>query len=550
MSETTPTENSESPLGWRLAFIVAALGVLAFGLSLLNDFVYDDHYYVKGNVWLRSWENLWPLLSDPETKSHGDPHSKPFWRPLRNVHYLVEYTLVGQRPMLYHLSNLLWHAAAILGLFGALRRVGFSPFVTFTAAAFFAAHPAQTEAVAWIKERDGVMGGAFLFWALYFALGRSWWSAAGATCLYACALLSKENYVIYGPLVLIALVGARRIGGREVCTRRDAIVVGLAAVVGFAFLAARHAILGGSTPADEPMGGYQGTTMLMLGRVFLEYARVIVAPWMQTVNYDWISSAALPAIVGHALMWGWLLSAVALIRRAPGYAFGVLWFFAAMLPYLHVLPMLMWLAVRFLYIPIVGIGVIVGWGLEKVLAGRRLGYRDLPAEWTVAVLLALAMTFGSAMQTLHWRNDLTLWTREYEMFPEQPRVAVSYAENLVRFRYYEDALAVLSAYPYGRHPQFDPLAVRARIDALQMTGEEELALEQARSALRQFPQDPRLLLRSGYLEAYFGDIDRSVESWKLLLKLEPHRTEDLRRLIDNLRDQGESEKAARLEGLR
>jgi hypothetical protein len=79
------------------------------------------------------------------------------WHPLTWLSLMLDATVAGTRPGVFHASNVLLHLTAAVLLFLALDRmtgaVGRSGFV----AALFAVHPLHVESVAWVAERKDVL---------------------------------------------------------------------------------------------------------------------------------------------------------------------------------------------------------------------------------------------------------------------------------------------------------------------------------------------------------------------------------------------------------
>lgn len=521
-----PGSKTAAGIEWRPALLLGLLAMATFSLSLLNDFVYDDHFYVKGNRWIRDWANLPAFFLDPGTKAEGVAAAADFWRPLRNVSYLIDYQIAGLRPAWFHLTNLLLHGIATAGLFAVLRRAGGSMFLACAAAAFFAVHPAQTESVAWIKERDGVLSGAFLMWALFLALGGRG-ARVEAMVLLAAALLSKESAVVYTPL----LAGLCWVRGDF--RKRDGIVLCGAAALTGGFLLLRHAMLGGTAQTSLPPGGTWGTTVYTMGEVFLRYLGHVFAPFALEIDYSWMEPAAGFAPLAVA---GWVAVLALLVAMIIGgrgnrwVALGIGWFLVALIPYSNLVPMTQWMAVRFLYLSLAGAGIALAALAESCLAGRRLPYRDLPTERTLAAVLVALLAFLSTQETLLWRNDLTLWSRAYERRPGDPRTMAFVAEHLNRFGDSEAALDVLDAFPFGSGNEHDELATKARIDALLAVERDTEALALARGETPRFPQSARLYLLLGFLEVRAGNRDAAMAAWEQALAIAPNNVN----VIDNL----------------
>jgi len=139
------------------------------------------------------------------------------WHPLTWVSHLVDWRLYGGKAGGHHVTNVLFHLANTLLLFGVLRRLTGAMWRSAFVAALFGLHPLHVESVAWVAERKDVL--STLFWLLtLWAYGRyagspvsSLQSPAGrkqwyglALAFFAFGLLSKPMVVTL-PLVLLLL---------------------------------------------------------------------------------------------------------------------------------------------------------------------------------------------------------------------------------------------------------------------------------------------------------------------------------------------------------
>lgn len=188
----------------RTALFAAALVLLAFaahGVSIGNEWIWDDDAYVTHNETLRSPEGLGRIWTDR--------HATPQYYPLVHTSFWVERRLWGEAPAGYHLDNVLLHALAsvlLWRLLVALRMRG-----AWLGAALFCVHPVTVESVAWVTERKNVL-------SLALALGSAlcWWTArrrpgrlVAAVVLFGGALLAKTVTASL-PLVLALLCWWRR----------------------------------------------------------------------------------------------------------------------------------------------------------------------------------------------------------------------------------------------------------------------------------------------------------------------------------------------------
>jgi protein O-mannosyl-transferase len=83
------------------------------------------------------------------------------WHPLTWLSLMTDAQIYGVRAGGFHVTNLLRHVGAVLGLLAALVRMTgrFRP--SYVVAALFALHPLHVQSVAWIGERKGLLSTLF-----------------------------------------------------------------------------------------------------------------------------------------------------------------------------------------------------------------------------------------------------------------------------------------------------------------------------------------------------------------------------------------------------
>ena len=86
------------------------------------------------------------------------------WHPLTWLSHALDCQIYGLKPFGHHFTNLFFHIANSLLLFGLLRRMTGATWASAFVAALFAWHPTHVESVAWVSERKDVLS-AF-FWML------------------------------------------------------------------------------------------------------------------------------------------------------------------------------------------------------------------------------------------------------------------------------------------------------------------------------------------------------------------------------------------------
>jgi tetratricopeptide (TPR) repeat protein len=404
-----------------LALLLASLA--AFAPSLGAGFTYDDFPVVLGDPAVTS-----PRLAD--TFAEG-------WhaRPLRALTLRLDRALFGEAPAGYHLHSVLWHAACVLLLHRFLLRLGAGPAGAFLGALLFAWHPVHVEAVANVSNRKEPLCLAFsllscLAWVRALearGLRRGLWAGASVAGLWA-ALLAKQVAVAL-PLALLAYEACCVPRERRLLLARPRLLAAgaLAGAALLAFEVARTVDLG-ALEASHSLKGWSGelsieAVVLSSARAFWRHAQLLVLPIGQCPDHTLALSRSL-AEPATALAWVALAALVAfslaLTRRAPLAAFGLLWMLVHWLPVSNLVPTAFLVAERYLYVPSVGLSVLVAWAVPA-LAAALPGPGAHRAAAALAALFLVALGLTTARTASRWHGGETLWAWALECNPASHR---------------------------------------------------------------------------------------------------------------------------------
>lgn len=188
--------------------LVCVLGLLVAGLVVFGQVVSFDAINVDD-----------PIYLDPPFKGGGLVASikgaftdltSNLWHPLTRLSFSFEWWLFGEgRPGVHHATNLILHLSSGVLVRACFRELRYSRMVSFFVAALFLVHPVQSEAVAWISSRKGVLGTAFLLGSAFCFLRnmrrRTTILAAGVHLLLLASLLSTPVGVVAPGLFFFAL---------------------------------------------------------------------------------------------------------------------------------------------------------------------------------------------------------------------------------------------------------------------------------------------------------------------------------------------------------
>ncbi len=186
---------------WLLSLLFV-LGALAMYVPALNgEFIWDDvEVYIVKNQLLR---DPWGLYKFWFTNEPLD------YFPLTYTTFWLEWQLVEDHTLLYHLNNVLIHAATSVGVYLLMKQLNV-PWAGWLAVVFLV-HPIQVESVAWIAQRKTVLSVLFGVYAIWlYALSQEKSSqrmALWALVAYTLSLTAKPTLITLPvALALVELV--------------------------------------------------------------------------------------------------------------------------------------------------------------------------------------------------------------------------------------------------------------------------------------------------------------------------------------------------------
>ena len=385
---------------------------LLYAPALTADFVWDARAKVLGSDFIHEPANLGEVLTGRVLGRDVLDNN----RPGNLLSLMVDAALWGRRPAGYHATSITLHAAVCAMLFLLLARLlpGQGTWAAFLGAAAFAVHPLNCEAVSEVSYREDMLvtGSmlAALFAAMAFMRKPGVWRnfALGAFCCTALlfGVSAKENGAA-GPVILAGYWLLWRRGERR------GPWVGLVAagfVVVGGFLAARfalapeHSIIFTSKAAR--LGGSLAGTLRIQPQIWAMQFTQIVFPHDLCADYSPYSLRNFTLGMATGILAAVICGHLFLALRDRGFALGAIVFWAGLLPVANLVPLYRPMADRFLYLPLVGLAMMLARGLDaadRLRSEARVTVYCGVAAWICAMGL---MTFEREPV---WHDSLALW---------------------------------------------------------------------------------------------------------------------------------------------
>jgi tetratricopeptide (TPR) repeat protein len=195
-------------------FLNVLVFVFAFALfanSIPNNYNLDDELVtINHHLTSKGISAIPEIFRSPYYKDeHGYSYE---YRPVVLTSFAIEHQFFGDNPHVSHFFNVFLYALCCVLLYQVLLLLfnTYSPILILAITLIFAAHPAHTEVVCSIKNRDEILALLFSLLAFYAALksvekSHMWWILA-VLLFSTLALLSKSTIVSFAFIIPLALV--------------------------------------------------------------------------------------------------------------------------------------------------------------------------------------------------------------------------------------------------------------------------------------------------------------------------------------------------------
>lgn len=342
---------------------IVALGIVVFGLSIFNGFVWDDEEQIVANEAVHSMSYLGEIWTGSTFNSGGaGALGGMYYKPLMTSFYAFLYTLGGGNPGLFHLFQMVVHIGSTLLLYQVFKKLFKSEFVAFILSIVWMVHPLNVESVVYVAALQDTLAFFFGISALYVLIYKSIVkSSLIVPVLLLLSLFSKETGVLW-----VAICGVYAVMYKERKSWVRYILGMLATVSVYLYMRVGVAGVGLSKHGLTEISTLPfSSRMMSVPKIIAHYLILTIWPLRILIDEQWVVRVMslrefyLPLV----LVITFILLGIYGLKRARDkkmYIFFTLWFLLGLGLHLQIFPLDMTVADRWFYVPIAGMLGMIG----------------------------------------------------------------------------------------------------------------------------------------------------------------------------------------------
>ncbi|MGB2930536.1 MAG: tetratricopeptide repeat protein [Desulfobacterales bacterium] len=384
------------------------------------------------------------------------------WHPLTWLSHMLDCQIYGMNPGQHHMTNVLLHILNTLLLFLVFKRMTGKLWQSGFVAALFALHPLHVESVAWVAERKDLLSTFFwmlTLWSYTRYVERSEFNQYLLVVLFFILGLMAKPMLVTLPFVLLLLdywplrrfeLGSRdknnsqqrRFNFALICEKIPLFLLSAASSIGTYLVQKSSGAV--NSLAAIPFHDRIANAMLS----YISYIGKMIWPHNLAVLYPYRESMSLWKVAGAGLLLVLVLVFVfRMLRTKPYLAVGWLWYIGTLVPVIGIVQVgVQAMADRYTYVPLIGIFIIIAWGVPDLIPKGRFRRIGLAAI-TMAILVICMIT--TRMQVRYWSNSTTLFEHALDVTDGNSVAHLNLGEALAEqgkinaaMKHYQEALRI------------------------------------------------------------------------------------------------------------
>ena len=420
--------------------VVLVITCLSLSPNLKSDFLnWDDPVYVVNN----------DLIKDTSLKGVAQMFTTNevigTYSPLVLWSWSIDYKLSELNPLTFHGFNIWYHLLVVVLVFYLALLLTKRIEVAFIAALLFGIHPMHVETVAWISARKDILYAMFFFGALiayhYYVENlqkpKKWYWYGLCLIVYVLSLFSKGTAVI-APLVLCLI---------DFLKQRKDLKHLLLEKLPFFLLSIVFVWIAIQGQATE--GAFDNTIHTnKVNAIAVGFYGYFVYLLKSVIPFSLSGYHPYPPLIGEQLPWYFYVAATPVIalfiwtllkaKKERIVAFGILFFFIALIPVIQVLPFgTAVIAERYTYVPYFGLFLLFGIWIVKALDHFQ---RFKIPIWGLTIVYLLGLGIVSFQYSKDYHNSETFWSSIMAIYSEDHLAYLNRGNYRMTQKRYSEAL--------------------------------------------------------------------------------------------------------------
>jgi len=388
-------------------------------VSLDDSFIYANPHLMNG----LSIKNIFWAFSN---------YTTTLWIPATWISFFLDYEIYGMNPGGYHVTNVILHICNTLIIFVILYQITQKRWQSFFVAALFSCHPIHVESIAWITERKDVLSTFFLMLFLYtyiqYTKKENFVRYLAALFFFILGLMSKPMLVTV-PIVLILLDYWPL--GRFGKANRLRLFLEKLPFLSFSLMVSAITIFfqtktGALVSFDSisiinRIENAVSSYIAYLVKLFLPINLAVVYPYEQYFSFWEVFIKFVIFVIITTLFFR-------LHKKHPYLIVGWLWYVISLVPVIGIFQSgAQSHADRFVYIPFIGIYIILSWGTPHFLQILKTPRVISTIVFFLILPILSTMTW---FQIAYWKNSNTLYAHTLSVTENNWLIHTNYGKIL------------------------------------------------------------------------------------------------------------------------
>lgn len=390
---------------------------LVYFNSLRGDFLIDDITTIQNNPRLHN-------LSEYFTK-----YFKWDFEVLNETVLALIWNWSGGDPFGFHLYNVMLHIACVILVYILCTILFNDKHLSFFSSLIFAIHPIHTEAVSWISGRPYLLSSIFLLSIFISYLKAKQVRRYYLLCVllfFVGVLFARETF--FAPFIIIAyelFFGLKKVSDKR---EKRALLAILVAISSISIIVLASLLISRSEYSRLIFRYRSWSYLVVVAKAFSYYLKILYLPLARglyhpfaftTIDIHKISPLFFVSIIIL------LLSIVSFFRFKNKFvpiSFGIMWFFVTYSPYSNIIPVCNIVSERYLYLPSVGICIILAALFLKVwqIINRSAKYKAVLRYFAIATIVLFLSSYATLTlrRNYDYHNIITYWWSNINNFPD------------------------------------------------------------------------------------------------------------------------------------